>query len=377
MWSVLLLLNALFFQDTPSVDDQGPDPAQENATEDNLGDDAAVPEPPQISTTKQKAMLALHSRLADIYPDDFHYKETNLPYWESASEKPFPLLIVDPELENTWLRPTPAQDEEYGYWKTADKLPPSKTTLVPPKSDRKQLNRPKYFHIPDESLGDLLLAPVREKVFLPPNIFDSPSVSVKASPHALLDNHLRTSLLENFTTDSYLRLLVDLSNCAAGTSSSVSPSEAASLLPEVAKQAALANARLQQSLTASYVGNTVALREYVLSSFEVPQRTQEYLRGGDFTTRSLFSPVPNSFISILDSAHGSEFRCTIKSSGSSYVATPKPAAPPRSVPRKRSGSARGYPRSKRSAPQASSASRGRGKRFLRGSAGRRSRPGRS
>ena len=54
----------------------------------------------------------------------------------------------------------------------------------------------------------------------------------------------------------------------------------------------MANARSGQSLGAGYVGNIVALRNMVLGRFTVPGRTMEVLRGGDFTSDTLFAPLP-------------------------------------------------------------------------------------
>ena len=431
LWLVLRILSASFFcqvsaklparvapapsvsesgngQDEDQEDDQDDD--QEDDQEDDLDDErddhagrsgsppleGDAPDPPSATSTKRKVVLALHSRLAELFPNSFHYKETNLPYWESSSEKPFPLLCVNPELEGTWLRPPPCvEDDYYGYWKsdTNLKLPPSKSSLAPPRSLKPQLRRPAYFHLPDVELQALLEAPTRDKIFLPPNIFDRTSVSVKSSPLALLDAHLRTSLLESFTTESYMRILVELANCAAGTAEApvVGPSEAVSLLPEVSRQAAEANARSQQSLTAAFVTDTVALRDYVLNNFVVNERTLGYLRGGDFSTRSLFGPLPEHFSTLLDSPHNGELRCSSKSASftyatpttaaSSYASTSYNASVHRpstsSTAQKRSASSRGNPKAKRTSAPVSRPPKGRGKRFQRGSAGRRSGPGRS
>ena len=393
----------------PSVDESGG--AQDDDQEDDMDDEDAqvdrahldddAPEPPSAAASKRKLVLALHTRLAELFPDSFHYKETHLPYWESSSDAPFPLLCVDPDLEGTWLRPPPSvEDEFYGHWETNNKLklPPAKSSLVPPQSGKQQLRRPAYFHVPDVELKSLLEAPPRDKVFLPPNLFDRSSVSVKSSPIALLDAHLRTSLLESYTAESYMKILVELSNCAAGTSRDssahntpvVGASEAVSMLPEVARQAAEATARSQQSLSAAFVTGTIALREYVLHNFEVDSRTLMYLRGGDFATASLFGPLPEHFSTLLDSPHNGDLRCTSKSSGSSFASqstssfastsfnTPTHRPATSMPPQKRTAAARGLPnKSRRVSAPVSRPPKGRGKPFRKGSAGRRSGPGRS
>ena len=363
----------------PPVDEAAD--GREEDREDHADRDEDNADPPAVSAAKKKVILALHSRLAELMPDAFHYKETNLPYWESASETPFPLLRVDPDLEGTWLRPPLSHpDDEYGHWIPDDKmkLPPAMTRLVPKGSDRQTLKRPSYYHVSDESLKDMLEAPTRDKIFLPPNMFDRNSVSVKSSPLTLLDSHLRTSLLEFYTTESYMRILVELTNCAAGTSTTVSPSEAVSLMPEVARQAAQSHARSDQSLSAAYVGTTVALRDYVLNTFTVPPRSIDYLRGGDFSTKSLFGPIPEHFATLLDSAQGDMYRCTSYTGTSSATTTTSTRTSfATSMPRKRAAPSRRYHAPKRTPPPVSNPPRGRGRGFRRRSAGRRSRLGRS
>ena len=114
--------------------------------------------------------------------------------------------------------------------------------------------------------------------------------------------------------------MYELSDCVTGASKTVSQLEAIELLPGVVRQAAMANARAGQSLSAGYVGNILALRDVVLGRFSVPKRTKEFLRGGDFSGDTLFSPLPESFSSLLDTVSGAELRC---SSGSA-----RPNPPP-------------------------------------------------
>ena len=320
-------------------------------------------------------ILALHARLAEVFPEEFHIKEKQLPYYESSADSsPHPLLHVDPDLAHTWFIPPPKAPDTVGYWTSAAKLPPNKKSLSPPSSEVKQLPRPPVFYVPDGDLRKLFESPVKEKVYLDMNVFDTAAVSVKTSPHALLDAHLRASLFERHATDAYMRLLVALSDCAAGVSTTVSPSEALSLLPELARQAALANARLGQSLTAAFVGNTVALRDHVLEKFVVPTRTGETLRGGCFTTERLFGHLPESFASLLDASHGGSFRCKLKSSSSSSQYF-RPSAATTSRPAKRPGSSRGLPYAERaSVPVA--APKGRGQPFRKTPASQKSRLGR-
>ena len=96
----------------PSVSESGngQDEDQEDDQEDDLDDErddhadrsgspplqGDIPEPPSATTTKRKVVLALHSRLAELFPNSFHYKETNLPYWEFFLGKAVSASMCEP-----------------------------------------------------------------------------------------------------------------------------------------------------------------------------------------------------------------------------------------------------------------------------------------
>ena len=61
-----------------------------------------------------------------------------------------------------------------------------------------------------------------DKVHLDLKVFDVADVSIRNAPQAALDVHLRRATLETFTTDAYLQLLFELSECISGTSQTVS-----------------------------------------------------------------------------------------------------------------------------------------------------------
>ena len=136
----------------------------------------------------------------------------------------------------------------------------------------------------------------------------------------------------------------------------------------------MANALSGQSLSAGYVGNIVALRDMVLGRFTVPGRTMEVLRGRDFTSDTLFAPLPESYSSLLDTVPGAALRCTSKTSrpkAASSSATPAAYA---SLPMKRPAAP--GPSTLAKQPKISQPPKGRGQPFQRKPAGRGSRPGR-
>ena len=144
------------------------------------------------------------------------------------------------------------------------------------------------------------------------------------SPHTLLDSHLRTGLLEHYTTDAYLRIILDLTKCLSGKSTTVPHDEALDLLPRVVKQAARSNSRAGYSQVAAYTCNKIALRDQVLHQFKEPNpRTGEVLRGSNLLGERLFGPIPESFTAVLNSDQGRGLRCVSKGS---YRKTPASSA---------------------------------------------------
>ena len=275
--------------------------------------------PLSVTTKRNKVVLDLHTRLSSHFPSLFHQDVVDVPYYEEQPPAA-PLLVLDPDLSKTWLRPPPKAGDTHGFWSPEDqgyqgqgcKLPPNRSHLYPPNTTAKPLSRAPYYHVKDEDLRRKFKAPTMGSVSLDLLVFDKGESSVGSSPLALLESHLRVSLLECYTSDAYLRIVYELAMCAAGTSGSVSREEALDLLPQVVRQSAMANSRCGQSLAAGYVGNVVALRDVVLDRFNTKQRTTNVLRGGDFSGPSLFGPLPESFASLLDTPQGAGYRCRSK-----------------------------------------------------------------
>ena len=131
----------------------------------------------------------------------------------------------------------------------------------------------------DDVLRRKFRTPSLGSVSLDLQVFNKGGTSVGSSPLALLESHIRVSLLESYTTDAYLRIALVLAKCAPGTSN-VLPAVALELLPGVIIQSALYTSRCGQSLAAGYVGNVIALREVVLDRFTTDVRVALLLTGG-------------------------------------------------------------------------------------------------
>ena len=272
--------------------------------------------PTSVTSKRNKVVLDLHTSLSPHFPSLFHHEVVDVPYYEEQPPAAS-LLILDPDLSRTWLRPPPGAGDSHGYWApTQDsKLPPNRSHLFPPGAKGKPLSRAPS-HLGHDDLRRKFKAATLGSVPLDLQVFDKGEVSVGSSPLALLESHLRVSLLECYTGDAYLRIAHELVRCATGASDIVSKEVALELLPGVIRQSAMANSRCGQSLAAGYVGNVVALRDTVLDRFTTEPRTTNVLRGGDFSGPSLFGPIPESFASLLDTPHGAKYRCRSKSSAS-------------------------------------------------------------
>ena len=285
-----------------------------------------TPETRSASAKQLKETRLLHDALSSFFPSSFDHKDVQTPYYESHEDSSaHALLKIEPDITNTWFCPTPRYaTDTIGYWPEAAKLPPGKRCLLPPDSKKTAPPRAPSYTVVDTELRKMLEAPQMDKVFLEPLVFETTTTSVRKSPHALLDSHLRTGLLEHYTTDAYLRIILDLTKCLSGKSTTVPHDEALDLLPRVVKQAARSNSRAGYSQVAAYTCNKIALRDQVLHQFKEPNpRTGEVLRGSNLLGERLFGPIPESFTAVLNSDQGRGLRCVSKGS---YRKTPASSA---------------------------------------------------
>lgn len=252
---------------------------------------------------KNKVVLDLHTSLYPHFSELFHRNEVTVD-WHQDRPPAEPLLLIDPVLAKTWLRPLPSGSDSHGYWDPQvvnGKLPPNRSRLYPPSTRSKPGSRAPYYHVQDDALREMFKANIPGTVPLDIHVFDIGEISVSSSPLALMEAHSRAALLECYTTDSYLFIINELTKCIVGSSDLMSQVEAMELLPGVVRQSAQANSR-----------------------------TINILRGGDFTGPSLFGPLPESFSALLDAPQGAKYRCSSKSSGK--TSTQRTSAPVSAAP---------------------------------------------
>ena len=71
--------------------------------------------PTSVTSKKNKVVLDLHARLSTLFPSHFHHDVVDVPYYEDQPPAA-PLLVLDPDLSRSWLRPTPGACDTHGYW---------------------------------------------------------------------------------------------------------------------------------------------------------------------------------------------------------------------------------------------------------------------
>ena len=265
-----------------------------------------------------------HMVLGDLFPERFHTKVQNLPYYmvpQGPDSQAFfknpsnpPLLKINPDKQGTWWE---ARDKENpsdttSYWKASTKFP-SKTRVNPVHYPFKVPPKNPYVHVEDEDLKQLLEAPAFTTVPLDHSAFDSPSVDLARNPHTHLDTLLRSSLLASYTIDEYLKILLELiPKCALSSTPKEDRLRFLDLTMDVVLMVAENNHRSGQTQLASYVSNKLALRDVVLNRFHSQNTSLNILRGSSFLSPNLFGPLPESFKESLKLDHNKSLRLTRK-----------------------------------------------------------------
>lgn len=305
------------------------------------------------SVSRIKVYKECHKLLVDEkFGDHFHIEAQNLPYYINpkgeGSKKFFktpsntPLLKIEPDIKGSWFDPQDKENpsDSTSYWKASTPFP-RKSRITPKDYPLKAPPKNPYVHIENESLRLLLEAPIFKTISLDHSAFDVSSVDVTNNPHTNLDALIRCSMLDNFTVDEYLKILLELVPKLSLTS--ISQGDRMQLLDlamEVIIMIAECNQRSGQTQLATYVSNKLALRDVVLNRFSSQNTSRDILRGSTFLSHNLFGTLPESFSESLKSSTSKELRFTRK---------PFSARPPNSVKSFNNSSLRSFKSTKRPA----------------------------
>ena len=253
------------------------------------------------SDSRIKQLKETYLALYEILPEHFHSREINLPYYRNPksdeaktyfkSPNNIPLLKLVPDLKGSWFDPPNKEDHQdiTTYWNGNTKFP-RKARMTPPEYLLKAPPRAPYFHIEDPNLKLLLEAPIFKSIDLDHSAFESSACDVTNSTFTNLDSLLRSSLLDNFTLDEYLKLIMEMIPKVAEEhlESNGEPLHTLELLMRVVVLAAESNQRSGQAQTATFIANKVALRDFVFNKFVTHPVSRNILRGSNFLRDKLF-----------------------------------------------------------------------------------------
>lgn len=236
-----------------------------------------------------------------------------------------------PDLKGSWFDPPDKDDHQDSttYWNANTKFP-RKARLTPLDYHLKAPPRCPYYHIENKELKRLLEAPIFKSIDLDHAAFESSACDVSNSNLSNLDSMLRSSLLDNFTLDEYLKLIIELIPKIAEEHSESSDDNLVSLdvLMRVVVLAAESNQRSGQAQIGSFIANKVALRDLILNKFSTPSISRNILRGSSFLSDKLFGNLPESYKTSLKQS-GNNLRCktrysnSVSSHTSNYTSTPR------------------------------------------------------
>ena len=286
------------------------------------------------SGSRLKAFKECHKILGEIFSGSFHSKAQNLPYYKNPRGD-VPLLKIDPDITGSWFDPPDKENptDSTSYWKSSTPFP-RKSRVTPKDYPLKAPPKNPYTHIENEALKQLLEAPIFKSINLDHSAFDVSSVDVTNNPHTNLDALIRSSMMDNFTIDEYLKLLLEIVPKLSLTSTSqVDRQKLLDLAMEVMVIIAECNQRSGQTQVATYVSNKLALRDVVLNRFSSQNTSRDILRGSSFLSHDLFGPLPESFSESLKSSSNKGLRFTRKpfsshfnsSTRSPFKSTKRPA----------------------------------------------------
>ena len=326
-----------------------PNTLQDMDIESSSGDTSTLgspdSEPSRESENRTRDYRETHTLLSELFPENFMTKERIVPYYKNPQSEDAralfrdtpqnPMLKIEPDVRGSWFDPTDKEDptDTTAYWGSKTKFP-CKTHITPENYQLKAPSRNPFIHVVDDNLRLLLEAPVLNSISLDHSAFNVSSLDMSNNPHTKLDSLLRLSMLDNFTVDEYLKLMIELvSKLSQEDTSREDGLHLLDGLMRIAVLMAECNQRSGQSQLAAYVANKLALRDVVLGKFSCQNASRNILCGSSFLSPNLFGPLPESFKNSLKLSTSAELRFTLKTGNSRSGSTTTPKTAPRTSKR--------------------------------------------
>ena len=274
-----------------------------------------------------KDIKLLFKDIQAVYPQYFHNNSKDLPFYRNPDslearkyirqEKEIPYLKISPDLSGTWFDPNHFEDQNdsIAVWAPDTKFP-IRSRIFPKDYSRKPPHRIPFLKVEDPLVERFLKAPNFKAANLDTSVFGSSSFQVTKFNHPTVDGILRDSLMDSFTSDEIIKILINLvarvddEHRALGGKGHISSLDP---IMQLLLLNAETNVRAEQSVISALVVNKTALREKVLNSYTMSPSTRNILRGSNFLSDKLFGDLPESFKSLVISENGKHLRARYKS----------------------------------------------------------------
>ena len=266
----------------------------------------------------------LMRKLNFLFPDNFC---NNLNESMPAAQRVFqwkpstPRLKLNPMLSGSWLDPPKSGDSDIGCWPKETKFPKGPMPYTKGYNFKPPV-RPNDISITDPNLKKLLEAPKIKEANLDPTIFRSTDATKFAGTQfPSTDFFLRGGLFDSFYSEELLGFAINLIPMIKEQLSAMLEDIDLSVfdfLERLLAMTSLSNQRAYHNQIAALVSNKAAMRNFVLSRFNVPANTAQALKGSNFACEGVFGDLPESFMAMFSTVTGGSLTCRPKGK-SSYV----------------------------------------------------------
>ena len=265
------------------------------------------------------------SSLAIVLPHKFSDKTGDIKFSQAHSRmvlnKGSKKLLVDPILDQTWFDPNHCvnRTDKTKIWKPKTEFPKVGSPYAPGCTN-KPGSRPKDIFIVNDNLRDLLNAKKIGDVNLDPKIFPmrKNDCNIANHPFTTVDALIRAALFDSYITEELINMVMELiDGIMDGLSSSVPNFDLGPLnfIIKVLSSTSFSNQRSIANISAAFVTNKLALRNYVLNRFFVPPYTAEILKSSNFACEGVFGEFPESFKQCMESYVGPKLAAKAKNAG--------------------------------------------------------------
>ena len=265
------------------------------------------------------------SYLSSVMPNKFSDKTSVIKFSQAhnkmALNRGSKKLLVNPILDQTWFDPNHCvnRSDKTKIWKPKTEFPKVGSPYAPGCTN-KPGSRPKDIYVVNDNLRELLNAKKIGEVNLDPKIFPmrKNDCNITNHPFTTVDALIRAALYDSYVTDEFINILMDLIDGIIDSYASSVPNldlGPLNFVIKVLSSTSFSNQRSIANISAAFVSNKLALRNYVLNRFFIPPYTAEILKNSNFACEGVFGEFPESFKQCMESYVGPKLAAKSKNSG--------------------------------------------------------------